>query len=150
MSGDATSRLYKSLVVEQQVAVSAGAWYSPSSRGPTAFGFSATPRSVDGIAAVELAMSAEIARLLKDGVTEDEVARAIARLQANAIFARDSNRAPARTLGVALVIGRSVDDVESWPDHIGAVNAAAVEEAARVVFAGRPSVTTLLLPAQKS
>ncbi len=150
LSGGATSRLYKSLVVEQQVAVSAGAWYSPSSRGPTAFGFSATPRSVDGIAAVEVAVSAEIARLLKDGVTEDEVARAIARLQANAIFARDSNRAPARTLGGALVIGRSVDDVESWPEHIGAVTATAVEDAARAVFEDRPTVTTLLLPAQKS
>ena len=150
LSGGSTSRLYKSLVVEQQVAVSAGAWYSPSSRGPTAFGFSATPRSVDGIAAVEVAMSAEIDRLLKDGVTEDEVMRAVARLQAAAIFARDSNRAPARTLGGALVIGRSVDDVESWPERIGETTADDVIRAARAVFADRPSVTTLLLPAQKS
>ena len=149
LSGGATSRLYKALVVEKQVAVSAGAWYSPSFRGPTTFGFSAIPRSMERVTDVEVAMSAEIARLLKDGVTEAEVTRAIVRLQANAIFARDSNRAPARTLGGALIIGRSVDDVESWPEYIGEVTAAAVEEAARAVFADRPSLTTLLLPAQK-
>jgi zinc protease len=150
LSGSSTSRLYNSLVVEQQVAVSTGAWYRASARGPTAFGFSATPRSVDGVAAVEKAMLAEIERLLKDGVTEEEVARAIARMQANAIFARDSNRVPARTLGGALVIGRSVEDVESWPEHIGAVTAAEVARAAHAVFADRPSVTTLLLPAQET
>ena len=150
LSGGSTSRLYKSLVVEQKIAVSAGAWYRASSRGPTTFGFAATPLSVEGISAMETAVGAEIARLVKDGVTDEEVTRAVDRLQADAIFARDSNRAPARTLGGALAIGRSVEDVEAWPERIGAVTADDVMRAARAVFADRPSVTTLLLPGQKT
>ncbi len=146
LSGGSTSRLYKSLVVEQKIAVSAGAWYRASSRGPTTFGFSATPRSVEEIPAMELALDTEISNLVKEGVTDQEVALAVARLQADAIFARDSNRAPARTLGGALVIGRSVEDVESWPERIGEVTADDVKRAARAVFMNRPSVTTLLLP----
>ncbi len=150
LSGGSTSRLYKSLVVEQQIAVSAGAWYRASARGPTTFGFAATPRSVDGIAAMETAVGEELALLLKDGVSDQEVTRAVARLQADAIFARDSNRAPARILGGALAIGRSVEDVETWPEHIGRITADDVNRAARAVFAGRPSVTTLLLPGQET
>jgi len=150
LSGGSTSRLYKSLVIEQKVAVAAGAWYRASSRGPTTFGFAATPRSVEKISAMEMALDAEIFRLVKEGVTNEEVTLAVARLQADAIFARDSNRVPARMLGGALVIGRSVEDVESWPERIGAVTAIDVKRAARAVFMNRPSVTTLLLPRKET
>jgi zinc protease len=99
---------------------------------------------------METAVGEELALLLKDGVSDQEVTRAVARLQADAIFARDSNRAPARILGGALAIGRSVEDVETWPEHIGRITADDVNRAARAVFAGRPSVTTLLLPGQET
>ena len=149
LSGSSTSRLYKSLVVEKKIAVSAGAWYRANLRGPATFGFAVTPAIKEEIVAVESAIKVEINKLIKNGVSDDEVARAIARLQASAIFARDSNRVPARLLGGALAINRSVEDVESWPDHIGNVNAKDISKAVHAVFADRPSLRTILLPEQE-
>jgi zinc protease len=146
LGGGTTSRIYRGLVVEQKIAAGAGAWYRPTSRGPTSFGFYGTPLPAGELAAVETAIESEIEKLLRDGVTEDEVQRSIARLRAEAIYARDSLRAPAQVLGGNLVIGRSVEDVEAWPERIGAVTAEAVNAAARAVLSGDASMTTLLLP----
>jgi zinc protease len=138
--------LYRSLVVEQKIAAGAGAWYDPTSRGPTAFGFYGSPLPGGDVAAVEAAIQAEIDKLLRDGVTEDEVQRAIARLQAEAIYARDSLQGPAHVLGNSLVIGMTIEEIEAWPDRIGAVTVEAVNAAARAVLSGDAAMTTLLLP----
>ena len=45
-----------------------------------------------------------------------------------------------------LVIGMSVEDIEAWPERIGAVTAAAVNAAAQAVLSGDASMTTQLLP----
>lgn len=149
LGGGATSRIYRSLVVEQKIAASAGAWYDPSSRGPTTFGFYGSPVPGGDLAPIEAAMGAEIDKLLRDGVTEDEVSRATARLQAEAIYARDSLRAPAQTLGGGLVVGMTVEEIEAWPERIGAVTAAAVNAAAQAVLRSEATVTTRLIPAKK-
>lgn len=146
LGGGPTSRIYRSLVVEQKVAAGAGAWYGPTSRGPTTFGFYATPLPGGDPETVEAAMEAEIGKVLRDGVTEQEVNRSIARLQAEAIYARDSLRTPAQVIGRSLVIGMDIEDVEAWPERIGAVTADAVNAAARAVLAGQEPMTTLLLP----
>lgn len=148
LSGGSISRLYKELVVKQKIAISAGAWYTAYTRGPTVFGFAVTPQTVEQVLVVEKVILAEIDKLLQDGVSDLEVARAIARLQADAIFARESNQTPARTLGAGLAIGLTADDVESWSDNIGLVTATMVLEAARHVLDNRPSVTTTLMPGQ--
>ncbi len=148
LGGGTTSRIYRSLVVEQKIAAGAGAWYSPSSRGPTSFGFYGSPLPGGDLAPIEAAMEAEIEKLLRDGVTEDEVARAKARLQAEAIYARDSLRAPAHSLGGGLVVGMTVENIEAWPERIGAVTVAAVNAAARAVLRNEATVTTVLVPAK--
>jgi zinc protease len=146
LGGGSTSRLYKSLAVEQRVAVSAGAWYDPDSRGPGTFGFYGSPRAGKTVDDIEKGMNAQIAKLLKDGVTETEVKQAIRRLQDAAIFARDSISGPSRVLGSALAIGETVADVEAWPDRIGAVTVDAVNKAARSLFTDHGSVIAVLLP----
>ncbi len=146
LGGGATSRLYRTLVVDQKIAVGAGAWYGPDARGPGEFGLFATPRPGLAPERVERAVEAEIKRLLEEGVTEEEVRRAIGRLQAAAIYARDSLNAPARIVGTALAIGETVEDVEAWPDRIGAVTAQEVNEAARKILGARGAVTAILLP----
>ena len=146
LGGNSTSRIYRSLVVEQKIAASAGAWYSPSSRGPTSFGFYGSPLPGGELGPVEAAMQAEIQTLLRDGVTADEVDRAKARLQADAIYARDSLRAPAHSLGGGLIVGMTVEEIEAWPDRIGAVTVEAVNAAARAVLRSEATVTTVLIP----
>jgi zinc protease len=146
LGGNSTSRIYRRVVVEQKIAASAGAWYSPSSRGPTSFGFYGSPLPGGELGPVEAAMQAEIETLLRDGVTADEVDRAKARLQADAIYARDSLRAPAHSLGGGLIVGMTVEEIEAWPDRIGAVTVEAVNAAARAVLRSEATVTTVLVP----
>ncbi|MCK4868667.1 MAG: insulinase family protein, partial [Alphaproteobacteria bacterium] len=130
----------------QKIAAGAGAWYNPTSRGPTSIGFYGTPQPGGALEPVEAAIEAEIEKLLRDGVTEEEVRRSIARLQAEAIYVRDSLRAPAQVLGGALMIGMTVEEIEAWPERIGMVTAEAINAAARAVLSGDASITTLLLP----
>ncbi|MDH5749065.1 MAG: insulinase family protein [Rhodospirillales bacterium] len=146
LGGGATSRLYRSLVVEKKLMISAGASYSADNLGPSQFAFYASPRPEVSLEKSEQLMDEEITRLLKSGVTHEEVDRAIMHLQNEAIYARDSLRAGARAMGSALAIGRTVEDVEAWPDRIGKVTVQQVNEAARAVFKIEQSVTSLLMP----
>ncbi len=146
LGGPATSRLYRKLVVERQLAVNAGAYYSANQLGPSRFGIYASPRVGVSLDTLVDAVEAEVARLLADGADESEVARAKGRLQAEAVYARDSLGTGARVLGTALATGRTIDEVEVWPERIGAVTAAQVDAAARAVLKDRQSVTALLLP----
>jgi len=146
LSGGSTSRLYQRLVVENKFAVSAGGWYSGRSRGPGTLGFYISPTPGGDLAAAGKALNAEIDLLVEKGVRLEEVTKAIQRLQDSAIYARDSFRTPARVFGGALAIGQTVEDVESWPERIGAVTVEAVNRAIDHVLKDRKSVTSLLLP----
>ena len=133
-------------MVEQAIAASAGSNYSATAYDLGTFGFHASPRPGGDIAGLEAALRAEIARLLEGGVTEAEVAAAKRRLRAGAIFARDSLGTGPNIFGRALTTGRSVADVEAWPERIAAVTAEQIDAAAREVFQDNRSVTGLLLP----
>jgi zinc protease len=69
------------------------------------------------------------------------VADAKKRLTAAAIYARDDLSTGARVLGEALASGRSIEQVESWPESIEAVTREEVEAAARAVLQINHSVT---------
>ncbi|MDA0340072.1 MAG: pitrilysin family protein [Proteobacteria bacterium] len=146
LGGGTTSRLYRSLVVTQKIAVSAGSWYGGDDIGPSTFGFYASPVQGRTVEDVEAAIDAEINALLETGVTAPELADAIKRLTRSAIFARDSVTAPARIIGAALSSGRSIAEIESWPEKIAAVTAEDVIKAARATFKIDQSVTSILLP----
>ncbi|MDJ0685938.1 MAG: pitrilysin family protein [Alphaproteobacteria bacterium] len=146
LSGGSTSRLYNALVVEDETASSAGAWYSPSSRGPSSLGFWVAPARDGDLDQAVAAMEAQIALLRDEGVTEDEVSRAIIRLQDSAELAKDSFRGIARLLGAAATIGRDLDEVEAWPERIGSVTAEDVNAAIQAVLVDAGSLSTRLLP----
>ena len=144
--GSTTSRLYRLLAVDQPLATSAGAYYEASTIGPGSFGFYLSPRQGRTIEEGEAALDQAVEKLLADGPTEDEVARAKQRLSAAAAFARDSLRGPAMALGAAIAIGRTIEDVEAWPRRIEAVTRDEVIAAARAVLKPEASVTSILLP----
>jgi zinc protease len=146
LGGGATSRLYRTLAVEQEIATSAGAYYDAQAIDRTTFGVTASPRIGVDVAKVEAAVDKVLAEVLEKGVTADEVARAKQRLQDAAKLARDGYSTGARAFGEALAMGRSIADVEEWPDRIGAVTAEAVLAAARHVLSEHRSVTAILLP----
>ncbi len=146
LGGGTTSRLYAALVVRDALAASAGAWYVPDRLDDGEFGVSVSPRPGVDPARVEAAALAEIDRLLADGVTAAEVERARRSLLAAAIYVRDGLGAGPRIFGRALAAGRTIADVEAWPDRIRAVTAAEVDAAARAALRAERSVTAVLLP----
>jgi len=144
--GGGTSRLYRRLVVERKLATAAGAYYDPVNRGPANFSIYAMPAPGIAIETLEEAVTAELEKLIREGVTAEEVARAAGRLQAAAIYARDSLSTGAQTLGMALAAGLEIADVEQWPERLAKVTAGAVSKAAKNVLRNERSVTGLLLP----
>ena len=66
------------------------------------------------------------------------------------MFARDSIEAPSRIVGSALAIGRTVEDVESWPDRIGEVTVDSVNKATKALLVDKGTVTAILLPEETS
>ncbi|HET8727138.1 MAG TPA: pitrilysin family protein [Alphaproteobacteria bacterium] len=146
LGGGTTGRLYRSLVVEQQLAVSAATGYSADNLDYAPFAAVVVPASGVEPEEVEAAFEAEVARIRSDGVTEDELESAKQRLVTAADYARDSLQGPARVFGEALVTGQTVADVEAWPDRIAAVTAEQVRAAARDILQEDASVTGILLP----
>ena len=149
IGGGASSRLYRKLVVEDEVAVSAGAYYSGAGNGPGRFTFYASPRGAVSLEALEKKVEKAIKKLVKNGITEEELRRAKSRMLALAIYARDSLAGAARSLGSSLAAGIPVVEVEAWPERIEAVTLPQILEAAASTFIEQRSVTGLLLPKAK-
>lgn len=146
----ATSRLYKGLVVDRKLALDAGAYYDPTTRYLSNFGFYATvAKGVDPAAFQDAALDI-VHAAVRDGLTAEEVARAKARMQAEAVYARDSLDGLARSVGAAVANGRTLDDVEAWPDRIGAVTVEQVNAALKSVLDDNHAVTGFLLPERTS
>jgi zinc protease len=141
-----TSRFFKALVLDQSIASSVGTFYDPVAVDLASFGLYAVPRDDLELAELEEAVDAQIADVIANGVTEDELTRAQQKLLDGAVFARASLSAGARVLGKSLAVGLSVDQVESWPDRISAVTLDQVNAAAKRVFNDKQSVTGWLMP----
>jgi zinc protease len=146
LGGTSTSRLYRSLVIDQKLAASAGAYYRGTSLDDATFIVYASPRPGVSLDEIEAAVEAELARLTEQPITEEEVARSTSRLVGEAVYARDSLSKAVRSFGVALATGRTVEDVEAWPARIAAVKAEEVNAAAAQVLRPEGSVTGRLSP----
>jgi zinc protease len=149
LGGGESARLYRSLVIDKKLAVSAGASYAPYRRAGS-FGLYAEPKDGVSVADIEAATTAEIRRLLSEGISAAEVDRVKKRLQANALYSRDSLSGVARIIGASLVAGRSLEEVQAWPERIGAVTPEEIMAAARQVLKDDAGVTAVLLPEKRS
>ena len=146
LGGGFRSRLYQELVVKQGIASSAGAGFRGRTLDDTSFAVYASPRGEAGLAEVEAAVDAEVRRIARDGVTEDELEAAKNRFVRSMIFARDRQGSMANIYGSTLATGGTVRDVQEWPDRIRKVSAGEVKAAAARYLVPARSVTGYLLP----
>ncbi len=146
LGGSATSRMYLNLVVEGQVAASVGSWYSGAALDDGTLGVYAVPAPGHTIEQVEAALDAELAAFLTQGVTQHDVDRAVKRLMAEAIYARDSQEEMARIYGAVLTTGGTVQDILEWPERLEKVTPEDVMTVARTYFDLNRSVTGILKP----
>ncbi|WP_353642794.1 pitrilysin family protein [Mesorhizobium sp. WSM2239] len=140
------SRLYQQLVVKQGLAAEAGAYFEGTTLDATAFTIYGSPRGDAKLADLEAAADAEIARIIKDGVTDDELEKAKNRYVRSLIFARDEQLYMAILYGSALATGGSVQDVQERPDRIRKVTADQVKAVAARYLELDHSTTGYLLP----
>ncbi len=90
LDGHASARLNQSLVRDLRLATEASASYDDIARGPSLFMVDATPAEGHTVAQVEAALKQEIARIVKDGVGAQELARVKAQVVASQVFQQDS------------------------------------------------------------
>jgi len=86
-----TSRLYKSLVLEKNIAVSVEAWTGPGSRYDNLLNFYAMPRSPHTVKEVEDAIYRELERLANEPVKKRELQKVLNKMEADFIRGLRSN-----------------------------------------------------------
>ena len=148
LGGGETSRLWRGLVVERKLALSAWSGYSPASLGLTSFDLGVHPATGTTMAQIEEAVGGLLAKLIDDGVTAGEVERVQNQLLAGAIYSQDSLQSGPRLYGALLGVGGTVADIDAWPQRISGVKPADVVAAARHVWQADRLVTAILTPAE--
>jgi zinc protease len=139
------SRLYRALVVDKNIAVSAGADYSGIALDYTRLSVSGAPKPGVALTEIEEAIDVVLADISENGVTADELDRAKNRIIADMVYAQDNQGTLARWYGAALTTGGSIELIAGWPERVRAVTAENVHQAARQWLDKHRSVTGYLV-----
>ena len=127
-AGNRSARLYRALV-ETELATDATSSYGLTI-DPGLFRFEITARPERTAAEVEAALFAEVERLVRDGVTEAELAKARKQTRAQLAFALESVANQAYWLGYFEVLG-GYERFDSFADDLAAVTPEQVQAVAR-------------------
>ena len=151
LSNGRTSRLYRSLVEEKQVALAAEGFSGfPGDKYPNLMLFyaqTAPNRSVDEVAQ---ALREEIEQLKTEPVTEQELERIKNQLRANLLRALDSNMGMARLLAEYEAKTGSWQNIFEQLEAIAAVSPADVQRVAQAAFTPENRTVGRLLSPQAS
>ncbi|TAH46371.1 MAG: insulinase family protein [Betaproteobacteria bacterium] len=128
------ARLNRRLVRDARLAVSAGAGYDGSGRGPSLFYLDGVPAPGRTVAELEGALRAELQRIRDEGVSEPELARVKAQALATRVYKRDSLMGQAMEIGQLESAGLSWRDEERLLEGLRAVTADEVQAVARRYF----------------
>ncbi len=134
LDGNDSARLNKSLVREQQLASSVGAGYDSTSRGPALFTLEGTPSEGKSVADLESGLREQLALLVRDGVSLEELARVKAQITANEVYKLDSVFYQAMQIGQMESIGLSYRDIPVMLQKLQAVTAQQVQDVARDIL----------------
>jgi zinc protease len=145
MGGGSNSYLYRALVIDRPLAISASAGYSGTSLDATQFTVSAAPKPGVEFAQIEQAIDEVIADVGQNAARPEDLERVKTQLIAEAIYAQDNQATLARWYGGALTSGLSIDDIRRWPDRIRAVTAEQVRDVAHKWLDKKRSVTGYLI-----
>ncbi len=148
LSSGKSSRLYKSLVYDKQIALYAGGDYDDVSADPNLFYVYAGVMSGKSIDEVEKALYGEIERLKSEPVTDEELQKAKNQIEASFIMGQDSVFYQAMLLG-------EFETVAEWrllERYVAGVRAVKKEDIQRVAkeyFAEENRTVGILVPVKK-
>jgi zinc protease len=145
LSGGESSRLYQSLVYEQQIAQQASfeADLNEDLGLLTARMILASGKSPE---AAEKALAAQIDKVLKEGVTEAELEKAKNRFLTGKLLERETNNGKASALGEAAVIYGDPNRVNTDLSRLQAVTPEQIKEVMNRYLSGKKKVVIEYLP----
>jgi len=145
LGGGTTSRLYRKLVDETQIAVGIGAGASSSILGGEFYIWGTLNPEAER---KELAYGIQLAidGIIKEGITADELERAQNRFVASAIFERESASSIAQALGEAETVNGTWRAALEYPERIKKVTVADVKRVAGTYLKLDNSATGWLVP----
>ncbi|HVL75440.1 MAG TPA: pitrilysin family protein [Noviherbaspirillum sp.] len=146
LDGYDNARLPARLVRTDRVANSVGAGYSNISRGPSLFVLNGTPAAGTTTAQLEKLLRAEVARVAKEGVSEQELQRVKAQLIAGQVYKRDSIFGQAMEIGIMEMSGLSYRDIDRIIEKLREVTAEQVQAVARKYFHDDNLTVATLVP----
>jgi len=141
-----TSRLNRELVTKRNIALNTGARYMGNMRDSGRILFFAIAPDGESLDKAEQALDAVLAGIIRDGITEEELSRAKAAIEARWIIESDNQLKLATRYGEALAIGRRIEDIAQLPERIARVTTDEVQAAARAFLQMRRSATGILEP----
>jgi zinc protease len=145
LAGGRSSRLYRDLVYERQLALEAGGDYSYFSIDPNLFWFYATPLPGQTAETLEKELLGEMARLAREPVSEVELTRAKNQIEASFVFQDDSIHRRASLLARFELLGGYAKK-DTYLDLIRAVSANDLQRVARAYFQDEKKNVGILLP----
>lgn len=131
LDGNEAARLNRALVRTERIASSAGASYDGVGRGPGLFLLSGTPTQGKTAQELEQALKREVAKLIAEGVTEDELQRVKSQVIASHVYERDSMFYQARQIGSLDMAGLSPKVIDLFVEKLKTVTAEQVIAVAR-------------------
>ncbi|MBC7962743.1 MAG: insulinase family protein [Steroidobacteraceae bacterium] len=126
-----TSRFYKKLVIEKQIATDIGAFDAPGSRFPGLFVISATPRSPHTAREVEEAILAELELLKSEPVTARELQRILNSIEYEEARRMGTNGGLARNLTEYEAVAGSWRYMTEYRSKVTKVTPADIQRVAR-------------------
>ncbi len=146
LDGNPAARLDKALTRDNPVAVSVDASYDDTGRGPGMFVIDATPSQGKTAAEVEAAIRAQLEKVVREGVTEEELKRVKAQVTASHVFQRDSMFYQAMQIGQLESVGLSYEDIDVMLKKINEVTADQVRQVAGKYFTDDNLTVAVLVP----
>lgn len=146
LSHGKSSRLYRSLVYEQKLALAVGAEYSVLQADPELFYCFAVVRPGQKVEDVEQALYRELKRLQTESPTAQELQRAKNQVEASYIFGQDSNFRQAMLLGQAETVGAGWRHVGQFLERLRSVTAEDVQRVAQRYFTEDARTVGILIP----
>ena len=134
LDGSEAARLSRTLVREERIASSANASYDSVARGPGFFYLAAIPTPGRSPAEVEQALRREMAKIIEQGVSQEELDRVKAQAVAAHVFQRDSMFFQARQIASLEAAGISHQTLDLQLKKLREVTPEQVQEVARKYF----------------
>lgn len=129
-----TSRLYRSLVLEQELATAVHVYGAPGSRYSNLFVISAVPRHPHTAAEVEAAIYAELERLGREPVSAEDLAQARNRLRVDRLRMLKGNNGLARMLTYYQTIAGDWRYLVTYDREVATITPEEVMAVARAYF----------------